>query len=265
MAIRFLLLCADCAVFPGKESSIHTRNDVKMNNPQILIIDDEPPIRKLLEIILLSNDYRVKEAATAKEGLIAAATHPPDLILLDLGLPDEDGYSVLKKLRQWYTKPVIIISVQNNEEDIVKALDNEANDYLVKPFRTGELLARIRSALGMRTSDDDNPVGYNDLQIDLSSGIVKKNDEAVKLTATEYNLLTLFVKNEGKVLTRQYLLNRVWGAAYTDQSQYLRVYIAQLRKKIEDDPNRPNHIITETGVGYRFVANRNYLHDYENR
>ena len=226
-----------------------------MNNPQILIIDDEAPIRKLLEITLQSNDYIVKEAATAKEGLIAAANHPPDLILLDLGLPDEDGHSVLKKLRQWYTKAVIIISVQNNEEDIVRALDNEANDYLVKPFRTGELLARIRSALRIRTNDDANPViDYNDLQIDLSSRIVKKNDEVVKLTATEYTLLTLFVKNEGRVLTHQYLLNQVWGPAYTNQSQYLRVYIAQLRKKIESDPNRPNHIITETGVGYRFVA-----------
>ena len=232
-----------------------------MNNPQILIIDDEAPIRKLLEITLQSNDYGVKEAATAKEGLIAAANHPPDLILLDLGLPDEDGHSVLKKLRQWYTKAIIIISVQNNEEDIVKALDNEANDYLVKPFRTGELLARIRSALHIRPNDDDNPlIDYNDLQIDLSSRIVKKNDVAVKLTATEYNLLALFVKNEGRVLTHQYLLNQVWGPAYTDQSQYLRVYIAQLRKKIESDPNRPNHIITETGVGYRFIANPNYLY-----
>ena len=226
-----------------------------MNKPQILIIDDEAPIRKLLEITLQSNNYIVKEAATAKEGLSAAANHTPDLILLDLGLPDEDGHLVLKKLRQWYTKAVIIISVQNNEADIVKALDNEANDYLVKPFRTGELLARIRSALRIRTNEDDNPVlSYNDLQIDLSSRIVKKNDVAVKLTATEYNLLTLFVKNEGRVLTHQYLLNQVWGPAYTDQSQYLRVYIAQLRKKIENDPNRPNHLITETGVGYRFVA-----------
>src|SRR5688572_1995246 len=226
-----------------------------MNSPQILIIDDEAQIRKLLQITLQSNDFHVAETATAKEGLIAAANHPPDLILLDLGLPDEDGHLVLKKLRQWYTKAVIIISVQNNEADIVKALDNEANDYLVKPFRTGELLARIRSALRIRTNEDDNPVlSYNDLQIDLSSRIVKKNDVAVKLTATEYNLLTLFVKNEGRVLTHQYLLNQVWGPAYTDQSQYLRVYIAQLRKKIENDPNRPNHLITETGVGYRFVA-----------
>jgi two-component system KDP operon response regulator KdpE len=226
-----------------------------MNNPQILIIDDEAQIRKLLQITLQSNEYVVNEASIAKEGLIAAANHPPDLILLDLGLPDEDGHSVLKKLREWYTKPVIIISVQNNEEDIVKALDNGANDYLVKPFRTGELLARIRSALRSGSNDDNNPVlDCNDLQIDFGTRTVKRNEEGVKLTATEYTLLILFAKNEGKVLTHQYLLNQVWGPAYTDQSQYLRVYIAQLRKKIENDPNRPIHIITETGVGYRFVA-----------
>jgi len=226
-----------------------------MNSAQILIIDDEAQIRKLLQITLQSNDYVVTEAATAREGLVAAANHPPDLILLDLGLPDEDGHSVLKKLREWFTKPVIIISVQNNEEDIVRALDSEANDYLVKPFRTGELLARIRSALRSKSHDDSNPVlDYDNLQIDLATRTVKKNSEVIKLTATEYSLLILFVKNEGKVLTHQFILKEVWGPNYTDQSQYLRVYIAQLRKKIETDANRPNHIMTETGVGYRFVA-----------
>ena len=226
-----------------------------MNSAQILIIDDEAQIRKLLQITLRSNDYIVTEASTAKDGLITAANHPPDLILLDLGLPDEDGHSVLKKLREWFTKPVIIISVQNNEEDIVRALDSEANDYLVKPFRTGELLARIRSALRSKSHDDSNPVlDYDDLQIDLTTRTVKKNSEVIKLTATEYSLLILFVKNEGKVLTHQFILKEVWGPNYTDQSQYLRVYIAQLRKKIEKDANRPNYIMTETGVGYRFVA-----------
>lgn len=226
-----------------------------MNGTEILIIDDEAQIRKLLQITLQSNDYVVSEVSTAKDGLLAAANHPPDLILLDLGLPDEDGHSVLKKLREWYTNPVIIISVQNTEEDIVKALDNEANDYLIKPFRTGELLARIRSALRSRTNDDNNQVlDFNNLQIDLTTRTVRKNSEVVKLSSTEYTLLTLFAKNEGKALTHQYILKQVWGPGYVDQSQYLRVYIAQLRKKIENDPNRPNHIITETGVGYRFVA-----------
>ncbi len=226
-----------------------------MNNAiEILVIDDEPQIRKLLNITLQSNDYKVKEAATAHEGLVMAANHPPEMILLDLGLPDESGHDVLKKLREWYTKPIIILSVQSNEEDIVKALDNGANDYLVKPFRTGELLARIRSLLRSTTSESENPViTIADIQIDLSARTVKKNNDAVKLTATEYNLLALLIKNEGKVLTHQFLLRSVWGPSYIDQSQYLRVFIAQLRKKIEDDLNKPLHIITESGIGYRFV------------
>jgi len=226
-----------------------------MNSPEILIIDDEAQIRKLLEITLQSNDYKVNEAATARDGLIIAASHPPDLILLDIGLPDENGQVVLQKLREWYNKPVIILSVQSDEENIVKALDNGANDYLVKPFRTGELLARIRSALRSSATEENNPViDCNDLQIDLSARTVKKKNETLKLTATEYALLSLFAKNEGKVLTHQYLLRQVWGPGYIGQSQYLRVFIAQLRKKIEDDPNRPEFIITESGVGYRFVA-----------
>lgn len=226
-----------------------------MNSSQILVIDDEAQIRKLLKITLQSNDYSVTEAATAHDGLIMAANHPPDLILLDLGLPDEDGHAVLKKLREWYTKPVIIISVQSNEEDIVKALDNQANDYLVKPFRTGELLARIRSALRIKINVDDNPVlVFDDLEIDLATRTVKKDNALIKLTVTEYSLLTLFAKNEGKVLTHHYILKEVWGPGYIEQSQYLRVYIGQLRKKIENDPNRPRFILTETGVGYRFVV-----------
>lgn len=224
------------------------------NAIEILVIDDEPQIRKLLNITLQSNDYKVKEAFNAREGLSMAANHPPDLILLDLGLPDESGHVVLEKLREWYTKPIIILSVQSNEEDIVKALDAGANDYLVKPFRTGELLARIRSLLRSSSSESENPIlTINDIQVDLAMRVVKKNNEAVKLTVTEYNLLALLVKNEGKVLTHQYLLRAIWGPSYIDQSQYLRVYIAQLRKKIEDDLNNPLHIITESGIGYRFV------------
>lgn len=226
-----------------------------MNNAEILIIDDEVQIRKLLEITLQSNDYKVNEAATAKEGLITAANHPPDLIILDLGLPDESGHEVLRKLREWYSKPVIILSVQSSEEDIVKALDNGANDYLVKPFRTGELLARIRSALRETAEEENNPIiNFNDLQIDLSARTIKKNNEIIKLTATEYSLLSLLAKNQGKVLTHQYLLREVWGPGYVSQSQYLRVFIAQLRKKIENDANSPEFILTESGVGYRFVA-----------
>ena len=226
-----------------------------MNNGDILIIDDEVQIRKLLEITLQSNDFMVREAGTAKEGILAAANHPPDLIILDLGLPDESGHSVLAKLRQWYSKPIIILSVQNSEEDIVNALDAGANDYLTKPFRTGELLARIRSSLRKINSEENNPVlDFEDLIVDFTTRTVKKNNELIKLTATEYTLLSLFIKNEGKVLTHHYLLKEVWGPGQITESQYLRVYIAQLRKKIEDNPNKPVHLLTESGVGYRFVG-----------
>ncbi len=226
-----------------------------MNSASILIIDDEVQIRKLLTITLESNSYNVQVAVNAKEGLIAVANHPPDLVLLDLGLPDESGHEVLGHLREWYTNPIIILSVQSTEEDIVKALDNGANDYLIKPFRTGELMARIRLALRKVSMDENNPVAqFDDLSIDYAGRVVKKNGVVIKLTATEYSLLALMAKNEGKVLTHQYLLNQIWGPSYSGESQYLRVFVAQLRKKIETDPNRPIHIITESRVGYRFIA-----------
>jgi two-component system KDP operon response regulator KdpE len=226
-----------------------------MNRANVLVIDDEAQIRTLLEITLRSNDYLVTEAVNGKDGLTTAANHPPDLIILDLGLPDQSGHSVLTQLREWFTNPIIILSVKTNEEDIIKALDNGANDYLVKPFRTGELLARVRSAIRSTVHSETTPVIANgDLQIDLALRTVKKKDETLKLTATEYTLLSLFAKNEGKVLTHHYLLREVWGPGFITQSQYLRVFIAQLRKKIENDPNRPEYLLTESGVGYRFVS-----------
>ena len=228
------------------------------SNISILIIDDEAQIRKLLSITLQSNDYKVSEATTGKEGLALVASHPPDLVLLDLGLPDQSGHEVLKHLREWFSNPIIIVSVQNSEEDIVRALDNGANDYLIKPFRTGELLARIRTALRKVASEANTPVAeFHDLSIDFANRIVKKSNAIIKLTATEYSLLSLFAQNEGKALTHQYLLQHVWGPTHHNESQYLRVFIAQLRKKIETDPNRPAHIITESGVGYRFIGNVN--------
>lgn len=224
-----------------------------MTEATILIIDDEPPIRRLLEITLAAQHYRVLETGTAKDGQIAAAMHPPDLIVLDLGLPDEDGQSVLLKLREWYTKPIIILSARNSEEEIVQALDHGANDYLTKPFRTGELLARIRSALRVSREEDNQPSrAFGNLSIDFVARQVRKNGEIVHLTATEYTLLLLLVQNEGRVLTHQFILREIWGAAYTSQSQYLRVYIGQLRKKMEDNPNQPRYILTASGVGYRF-------------
>ncbi|HWR93885.1 MAG TPA: response regulator [Flavobacterium sp.] len=219
----------------------------------ILIIDDESQIRKLLEITLEANDYNVKFAVNAKEGIIAAASHPPELIILDLGLPDDDGQNVLKRLREWYNNPIIILSVKNSEEEIVKALDNGANDYLTKPFRTQELLARIRTALRLVYSQQNEAIiSFGNIIIDFTARTVRVANEIIKLTTTEYTLLALLIKNEGRVLTHQYLLKEVWGQTYSDQTQYLRVFIAQLRKKLENDPNRPKYILTESGVGYRF-------------
>ena len=225
-----------------------------MSKNEILIIDDEPQIRKLLEITLESNDYKVWQAETAKAGIILAANHPPELIILDIGLPDKSGHEVLKELRTWYHKAIIILSVQNNELDIVSALDNGATDYITKPFRSAELLARIRSAIRRNQSaNGENKIICGDIEIDIAARVVTKNNELLKLTATEFNLLTLLVKNEGRVLTHKYILKEIWGVGSQAETQYLRVFIGTLRKKIETDPNKPLHISTESGVGYRFV------------
>lgn len=225
-----------------------------MHKEEILIIDDEPQIRKLLQITLESNDYKIIQATTGIEGIHLAASHSPDLIILDLGLPDKEGHKVLLELREWFEKAIIILSVQNSEQDIIKALDNGATDYLAKPFRTGELLARIRSSLRSNPNTELSPVVTSGtLEIDLSSRSVTKENTSVKLTSTEYNLLALLSKNQGKVLTHQYILKEIWGAGAQLETQYLRVFIAQLRKKLETNPNSPAHIITQSGVGYRFT------------
>jgi two-component system KDP operon response regulator KdpE len=224
-----------------------------MNRAELLIIDDEPQIRKMLEITLESNDYKLWQADSGKAGIIMAANHPPELILLDIGLPDKSGHEVLKELRTWYNKSIIMLSVINNEEDIVKALDNGATDYLTKPFRTAELLARIRAAIRRNQSvNNEQVLVFDDLEIDLTSRVVKIDHEILKLTSTEFNLLVLFAKNEGRVLTHQYLLKEIWGVGFQKETQYLRVFVGTLRKKIEKNPNQPKHIITENGVGYRF-------------
>ena len=225
-----------------------------MSKAEILIIDDEPQIRKLLQITLESNDYKVLQAGTGKEGIIMAANHPPELILLDIGLPDKSGHEILKELRSWYNRSIIILSVQNSEADIVSALDNGATDYLTKPFRSAELLARIRSAIRRNvTGDNSNIIDIDNLQIDLAARTIKKNGESLKLTSTEFNLVSLFAKNEGRVLTHQFILKEIWGIGFQTETQYLRVFVGTLRKKIEDNPNQPKHIITESGVGYRFT------------
>lgn len=225
-----------------------------MNKAEILIIDDEPQIRKLLEITLESNNYKVTQAETGKAGIIMAANHPPELILLDLSLPDLSGHEVLKQLKNWYTKSIIILSVISNESDIVKALDSGATDYLTKPFRSAELLARIRSAIRRNQSIQINSILiFDELTIDLGARLVTRNKEIVKLTSTEYSILSLMAQNEGRVLTHSYILKEIWGVGAQTETQYLRVFVRTLRKKIENNPNRPEHILTESGVGYRFV------------
>ena len=218
----------------------------------ILVIDDEVQIRRLLDITLTASGYKVVEAGTAKEGILLAASVNPMLIILDLGLPDMDGLDVLKKLREWYTNPIIILSVRSSEDDIVKALDNGANDYLTKPFRNRELQARIRVASKQTVRQKEVTMAFDNLTIDLAKHVATKNNEIIKLTTTEFSLLALLAKNEGRVLTHVYILQEVWGYGYTDQTQYLRVFIAQLRKKIEGNPSKPKLLITESGVGYRF-------------
>ena len=225
-----------------------------MNKSEILIIDDEPQIRKLLQINLEGEGYKVFHACDGKEGVRMAASHPPDLILLDVGLPDISGQLVLKELRTWFNKSIIMLSVQNGEADIIQALDNGATDYLAKPFRAGELLARIRASIKLHeTKDQTQIIICGNIQVDLVSRTVLKGGEFIKLTSTEYNLLALFAKNLGRVMTHQYILKEIWGNSFQFETQYLRVFVASLRKKIEDNPTRPVHLLTESGVGYRFL------------
>jgi two-component system, OmpR family, KDP operon response regulator KdpE len=225
------------------------------NQPIILVIDDEIQIRRLLQLTLESTGNHMKFAATGAEGIAMAGSERPDMIILDLGLPDMDGLSVLKRIREWATLPIIILSVRNAESDIIACLNAGADDYLIKPFRTGELLARVRTALRHRPTVLEKEVfTTHDLTIDLSARTVKKGQETIKLTVTEYSLLALFVRYAGRVLTHRYILEQVWGPAFAEEAQYTRVYVGQLRKKIEDDPGHPKIIVTESGVGYRLFT-----------
>lgn len=223
----------------------------------ILVIDDEIQMRRLLRSTLESAGYAVTLAENGRDGLRLAKSERFDSIILDLGLPDADGIDILKTLRTWAQFPIIILSVRSSEQDIVAALDAGANDYLTKPFRSEELLARLRSAFRLfnTTSARETTFTAGTITVDLEAHIVRKNNEAVKLTPTEFSLLALFVRNAGKVLTHNYILQQVWGPAHEEESQYSRVYVGQLRKKLEDDPNNPRLFLTESGIGYRFSAN----------
>jgi two-component system KDP operon response regulator KdpE len=222
----------------------------------ILLIEDEPQMRRFLRVTLQSHGYRLTEASSGGEGLQEATTRNPDVVLLDLGLPDMDGIEVTARLREWSEVPIIVISAREQEEDKIRALDAGADDYLTKPFGAGELLARIRVALrheAMKQSEQKEPVFVLDeLRVDLSKRQVFLRDSEVHLTPIEYRLLAVLIKNAGKVVTHTQLLKEVWGPVYSDQTQYLRVYMTSLRRKLEADPARPKFLINEPGVGYRF-------------
>lgn len=224
-------------------------------NPTILVVDDEPPIRRLLRLTLEPQGYRVFEADNAQLGLQEAAARRPDVIILDLGLPDMDGLAALKRLREWSQTPVLVLTVRDREADKVAALDNGADDYLTKPFGTAELLARLRAVQRRAPEADEDPVFVSgNLVVDLAARTVTVNKQEVHLTATEYALLRELVRHAGKVVMHKQLLRAVWGPNAEEQSQYLRVYITHLRKKLETDPKQ-KLIQTEPGIGYRFLVN----------
>jgi len=230
------------------------------NAPHILVIDDEPQILRAMRTILTEKQFRVSTASRGEEGLALAAANEPDLIILDLGLPDMDGVEVCRSLREWTQIPIIILSVRDSEHEKVSALDTGADDYLTKPFGIEELLARVLVALRHAANRKGAPGVQNKvvkagaLTIDLAWHTIKRGEEEVKLTGTEYKLLAFLAANHGRVLTHQSILTHVWGPADADHTEYLRVYMRQLRKKLESDPERPQHILTEPGIGYRFIA-----------
>jgi two-component system, OmpR family, KDP operon response regulator KdpE len=222
----------------------------------VLLVEDEAAMRRFLRVTLGAHGFRLIEAVTGREGLALAAGARPEVMLLDLGLPDMDGLAVIRRLREWSSLPVIVLSAREQEGDKIEALDAGADDYLTKPFGAGELIARIRVALRHAVSLQEGEAGpvitAGDLQVDLAARTVTRKGEEVHLTPLEYRLFTLLLRHPGKVLTHRQLLTEVWGAAYASQTQYLRVYMTQLRHKLEDDPARPRFFQNEPGVGYRF-------------
>ncbi len=224
----------------------------------ILVIEDDSQIRRFLRATLAAEGYQFHEAVTAGEGVAQAAARQPDLILLDLGLPDRDGLEVIRRVREWSQTPIVVVSARGQEKDKIAALDLGADDYVAKPFAVGELLARIRAALRRSAAIGQDGAGavfhFGRVEADLDKRIVKVDGQEVHLTPNEYKLLLVLIKHAGKVLTQRQLLNEVWGPNHIEQAQYLRVYVAQLRRKLERDPARPKHLQTEPGVGYRLVV-----------
>ncbi|MCX7174536.1 MAG: two-component system response regulator KdpE [Proteobacteria bacterium] len=225
------------------------------NAPRVVVIEDEKQIRRFVRTALEGEGCQVYEAGTAAQGLIEAGTRKPDLVILDLGLPDRDGVEVVRDLRGWIGIPIIILSARTTEDEKIRALDAGADDYLVKPFGVGELLARVRALLRRKhaiAEASDPTFSFGEVQADLSRRSVERNGETVHLTPIEYRLLGILLANAGKVLTHRHLLREVWGPASVESNHYLRIYVGHLRQKLEADPTQPKHILTETGVGYRF-------------
>ena len=224
--------------------------------PTVLVIEDEPQMRRFLKASIESHDYHLVEAVTAREGLAQASGRNPDVILLDLGLPDLDGIEVTRQLREWCRIPIIVISARGREQDKIAALDAGADDYLTKPFGMGELLARLRVALRHSAADDGGEPVFTlgDLRVDLGARLVFRGGAEVHLTPIEYKLLTTLIRHAGRVITHRQLLKDVWGPNAVEHTHYVRVYMTQLRHKLEDDPSRPKLLLTEPGVGYRLKA-----------
>ena len=226
------------------------------NLPKVLIVDDEKAIQRFLRNALSGGEFSLLEAGTGQEALAAAAQHRPDLIILDLGLPDMDGVEVIRRLREWSQTPVIVLSVREHEGDKISALDAGADDYVTKPFGIGELLARMRAALRRSIQETPEPVyKIEELEVDLPRRRVIVEGKEIQLTPTEYDVLKLLVTHAGKVLTHRHMLNQIWGPTYLEQPHILRVTVSNLRHKLEPEPDRPRYILTEPGVGYRLKAN----------
>ncbi len=223
--------------------------------PRILSVDDEPAIQRFLKTALANDEFHLDQANDGHTALLKTAANKPDVILLDLGLPDMDGVEVISRIRQWSAVPILVLSVRDREDDKIRALDAGADDYLTKPFGLGELLARIRAMLRRALPQTAEPVfEVDDLKVDLVRRIVLLGDQEVALTPIEYDVLRLFVTNAGKVLTHRHILKQLWGATYLEQPHILRVHVSNLRRKLELDPSRPRYILTESGVGYRFKS-----------
>ncbi|OYY95930.1 MAG: hypothetical protein B7Y41_01205 [Hydrogenophilales bacterium 28-61-23] len=222
----------------------------------VLVVEDEPHIRRVLHSVLTTEGYRVYEAETGARGLIEASTRKPDLLIVDLGLPDMDGIEVVRSVRHWSEVPILILSARTEETEKIVALDEGADDYLTKPFGVGELLARVRALVRRRVRGGDGTpvVAFGDVQVDLVLRAVTRNGQPVHLTNLEYRLLAVLVAHLGKVMTHQHLMREVWGPGQAENSHYLRIYVSRLRQKLEPNPTEPEHLITESGVGYRFVA-----------